>query len=71
MSQVCPPCVHPPAEIAIQHRMAEVQQRAAFALETSELDRAYTQLWDLQAELDELVSKGIVHRCAVRLDEVS
>src|SRR6202035_3752341 len=71
MSGACPPCAHPPAEIAIQHRMAELQQQAGFMLTTAEQDRALSALWDLQAELDELVERGIVHRCAVRLDEVS
>jgi hypothetical protein len=71
MSGVCPPCVHPPAEIAIQHRMADLQQRAAYMLTTAEQNTVLGQLWDLQAELDELVAQGIVHRCPVRLEEVS
>jgi hypothetical protein len=71
MSGVCPPCAHPPAEIEIQASMHQVRQSAAPGMSTIELMGLQGKLWDLQDRLNELVTRGLVHRCPVRLTEVS
>jgi hypothetical protein len=79
-SGVCPPCVHPPAELEIQQAMTFTRaaaQELIFARGATLADRALVQqkasakLWDLQAQLDDLVLRGIVHRCRITLTEVS
>lgn len=75
-SGVCPACVHPPAEMAIQEAMTSARADPAIyagALEdrARAAERALSRLYDLQAELDELVTRGIVHRCPLSLREVS
>lgn len=79
-SQICPPCVHPPGELEIQELMTYTRtaaQALMFAPGATLADRALVQqraeskLWDLQAKLDELVARGIVHRCRITLTEVS
>lgn len=71
MSGVCPPCVHPPREIEIQASMEGARQRAYSHPSMDVLRAVEGQLWDLQAELNELVERGIVHRCRVILEEIS
>lgn len=77
MSGVCPPCVHPPAEQELQEAMERIRSDPANYRATSaaELERnqqrAVSRLWDIQAALDELVERGIVHRCPLTLTEVS
>lgn len=71
MSGVCPPCVHPPREVEIQTGMQAIRDTAHLHPTLPALDAAYTRLWDLQHELDELVERGIVHRCPLVLEEVS
>jgi hypothetical protein len=71
MSQVCPPCVHPPREIEIQAAMNSVRTTAYELPTLAALRAAESRLWDLQAQLNELVDRGIVHRCPVRLEEAS
>lgn len=71
MSRVCPPCVHPPREIRIQADMQATRERAYANPRLEVLEAAETRLWDLQAELNELVERGIVHRCNVILEEVA
>lgn len=71
MAGVCPPCVHPPREIEIQASMNAIRQDA-YALPTlAHVSAAQDRLWDLQHQLDELVERGIVHRCPVALQEIS
>lgn len=78
-SGVCPPCVHPAPERAIQEAMTRTRQDAATAMMRAPdvvtaaraSQAAQSQLWDLQAQLDELVTRGIVHRCGLTLQEVS
>jgi hypothetical protein len=70
-SGVCPPCVHPPAELEIQEAMASVRARVSPYSEPRVLAAAETRLWDLQDKLNELVRLGVVHRCPLRLEEVS
>jgi hypothetical protein len=71
MANVCPPCVHPPKEIQIQADMQATRERAYATPSMQVLDAAESRLWDLQHELNELVERGIVHRCPVILEEVS
>lgn len=71
MSQVCPPCVHPQREIELQAMMQATRERAYAHPTMQVLDAAESHLWDLQAELNTLVERGIVHRCPVILEEVS
>lgn len=71
MSQVCPPCVHPPREIELQAMMQATRERAYATPAMDVLDAAERRLWDLQAALNELVEQGIVHRCRLILEEVS
>lgn len=78
-SGVCPRCVHPDAELAIQEAMTRARQDAAGAMmkapsvvEAARISQAAQgRLWDLQGQLDELVARGIVHRCGLTLQEVS
>lgn len=79
-SQICPPCVHPPAELEIQEAMKytrEAAQALILAHGVTAEDRrlvaskAEAKLWDLQTQLDALVARGIVHRCSIVLTEVS
>lgn len=71
MSGVCPPCAHPPAEIEIQAQMQGVRQSAVPGMSATQLMGLEGRLWMLQENLNELVAKGIVHRCRVKLTEVS
>jgi hypothetical protein len=71
MSGVCPPCAHPVREIEIQAQMHQARQSAAGLHSMIELAGIEGKLWDLQEQLNELVRRGIVHRCSVRLTEVS
>lgn len=75
-SGVCPACVHPPAELEIQEAMTRARADPRLYAGTMEdrdraAGRALSALWDLQARLDELVARGIVHRCPLTLTEVS
>jgi hypothetical protein len=76
-SGVCPACVHPPAEVELQARMERIRldpanYRAADATTLARnQERSVSQLWDIQAELNELVERGIVHRCGLTMTEVS
>jgi hypothetical protein len=71
MSGVCPRCVHPPREIEIQQEMQATRDSVGGFTTLKVLERAETRLWDLQAELNWLVDRGIAHRCPVTLEEVS
>jgi hypothetical protein len=71
MSGVCPPCAHPPAEIEIQAQMHEIRTTAHPSMGAAALMGLEGKLWTLQERLNDLVAKGLVHRCAVRLTEVS
>lgn len=71
MSGVCPRCVHPPREIEIQEAMTATRLAASEVPNMRNLARAETRLWDLQAELNWLVEHGIVHRCPLKLEEIS
>lgn len=71
MSGVCPACAHPPAELAIQEAMQRTQHKAFGARDGVELSRVESQLWNLQDKLNELVERGVVHKCALTLTEVS
>lgn len=78
-SGVCPACVHPAAELAIQEAMTRARQGASQAMMTARdvvtatrtAQAAESKLWDLQAQLDELVARGVVHRCGLTLEGVS
>jgi hypothetical protein len=75
-SGVCPPCAHPPEELALQERMERIRtdpaNYQADALERDKAQRrAVSQLWDIQAALNELVERGIVHRCPLTMTETS
>ena len=76
-SGVCPPCAHPPEELALQERMTTIRARPELYRGPSMVEiakaqqRAVSELWDIQAELNELVERGIVHRCQLTLTEVS
>ena len=78
-SGVCPPCVHPAPELELQEKMKRIRARPelypgggldAVAMQAAQA-RAVSELWDIQAALDELVRRGIVHRCRLTLTEVS
>ena len=71
MAGVCPPCVHPQREIEIQAAMQATRERAYGKPTMAVLAAAESALWDLQEQLNELVDRGIVHRCRVILEEVS
>lgn len=78
-SGVCPPCVHPPAELEIQEAMNYTREAARALLPNARSladvaliqSKAEAKLWDLQESLNQLVARGIVHRCPVTLREVS
>lgn len=78
-SGVCPPCAHPEEEKQIQAAMTRARMAAidqAYKLPTYDMKRRMVEstesrLWDLQEELNELVRRGIVHRCPVELKEVA
>jgi len=75
-SGVCPPCVHPPEERALQEAMERIRiDPANYQADVIEREKtqqkAVSKLWDIQASLDELVRRGIVHRCPLTLTEVS
>ena len=78
-SGVCPPCAHPPDEVELQEKMERIRRRpelypaTAPSLELMERaqKRAVSELWGIQAALDELVARGIVHRCPLTLTEIS
>jgi hypothetical protein len=75
-SGVCPACAHPPEEMALQERMERIRsdpanyQPDAVRREAAQA-KAVSALWDIQAELNELVARGIVHRCPLTLTELS
>ena len=78
-SGICPPCVHPPEELALQEAMERIRNdplnypspgRPALELQRHQ-ERSVARLWDIQAKLDELVERAIVHRCQLTLTEVS
>lgn len=71
MAGVCPRCVHPPREIEIQEAMNHTRNAATLHPTMKILGQAERTLWDLQAELNWLVDHGVVHRCPVKLEEVS
>lgn len=71
MAGVCPPCVHPAKEIELQAAMQATRDRAYRTPTLAVLEAAESHLWDLQAQLNELVERGIVHRCPIVLEEVS
>lgn len=71
MSGVCPPCAHPPAEVELQAQMVQLRASASPRMGASELMGIEGRLWLLQEKLNELVERGTVHRCRVRLIEVS
>lgn len=71
MSGVCPPCAHPPREIELQAMMQATRQDAYANPQLPVLEAAESRLWDLQHELNELVERGIVHRCSIDLQEIS
>lgn len=71
MSGVCPPCVHPPREIELQAMMQATRERASEVPTLARLHAAEDRLWDLQDQLNELVERGIVHRCRLRIEEVA
>lgn len=71
MSGVCPPCVHPPAEVEIQSQMQGIRESASPALGSAQLLTLEGRLWLLQEKLNDLVAKGIVHRCPLKMTEVS
>jgi hypothetical protein len=75
-SGVCPPCVHPPAEIEIQEAMNRVRSdpvlyTGSMAERNQAAGKALSKLMVLQERLDELVARGIVHRCPLTLTEMS
>lgn len=78
-SGVCPACVHPPQERALQESMERIRRRPelypATAPSYEAMQRAQrnavSELWGLQAALDELVERGIAHRCPLTLTEIS
>ena len=76
-SGVCPPCVHPPQEVALQEAMERIRTdpgnyRAGSPEELARnQERAVSKLWSIQADLNELVQRGIVHRCPLTLTEIS
>lgn len=76
-SGVCPPCAHPPEERALQQKMETIRQRPELYdgpdLVTIERHRrlAVSELWDIQAALDELYARDIIHRCPLTLTEKS
>lgn len=75
-SGVCPRCAHPPAEVELQEAMNRARQDPRLSTgpmleRVAAMRAAESRLWDLQARLDELVARGIVHRCPLILTEVS
>lgn len=71
MSGVCPPCAHPPAEIELQAKMHNLRYSVTPGMTPGQLMGIEGRLWLAQENLNELVAKGIVHRCPVKLTEVS
>lgn len=76
-SGVCPPCAHPAEERELQRRMEAIRARPEvwngpdMVTIARAQQKAVAELWDIQAALDELVERGIVHRCPLTLQEVS
>lgn len=71
---VCPACMWPPAARELHHAIerAQVDMRNAAALgyyvAAAKLGDTSA---DLQGQMDELIAQGLVHKCPLRLEEVS
>jgi hypothetical protein len=71
---LCPRCAFPPAARglaeAAEARMLDMAQARALGL-LGAVAKLGAALESLQAQLDELVAQGIIHRCPLQLVEVS
>lgn len=71
---LCPRCAFPPVARSLAEaadaRMRDLAQARALGL-LGAMARLGAALENLQGQLDELVSQGIIHRCPLRLVEVS
>jgi hypothetical protein len=75
MSRVCPPCVMPPQALAL-HEQVSSAQAAVGRLMLGRADplairAAIAQVEDLGRMMNELVERGVAHKCPLTLTEIS
>ena len=69
--------MHPPEERELQQKLESIRARPELydgpdlVMIEKARQRAVSELWDIQYALDELVARGIVHRCPLTLTEVA
>ncbi len=67
---VCPPCAWPPKALRLHEQMNAIRYGAAVMDERGQ-KAAVDMLWRLQDEMNDLASRGLIHRCPLTLVEVS
>jgi hypothetical protein len=73
-SDLCPACVWPPRARLLQQESDRLQMSmAGFAARADNLGayRAMLALEDIVSEFNEMMTRGLVHKCPLRLIEVS
>jgi hypothetical protein len=70
-NEMCPRCMWPPEARALQEQADELNMRIARAFLLPEIARLTSMQDQVRARLDELNERGIVHKCPLRLTEVS
>jgi hypothetical protein len=75
MSGVCPPCVMPPAALELHQRIQAAQAGVTLLMRgrapREVVQRAVSEADQLGEMMNELVVRGIAHRCQLTLTEVS
>lgn len=75
MAGICPPCVMPPEALALHERVQAAQAGAAILIRARAgrdlIDRAVSEAEQLGQMMNELVARGIAHRCRLTLTEIS
>lgn len=70
-SGLCPACAWPPRARMLQEQADQLQMRLAAAWDFSTMAKLSAMLDQVRAALDELNAQGIVHKCPLKLIEVS
>lgn len=71
---LCPACAYPPMARVLTTRLEEMQPellRLQAIGDMARLAKATALFDDLRGQMDELAARGIVHKCPLRLIEVS
>lgn len=71
---LCPACAYPPVARVLTTRLEELQPEIHRLMATGDmagLARATLLFDDLRGQMDELVARGVVHKCPLKLVEMS